>query len=143
MAFNRAVDAAFELGILSVVAAGNAGMEALKMSPGSAAEALTVGAINSEWTQTIYSNFGPEVNIQAPGNHVESAYIGTENATNTMSGTSMSAPHVAGLALYLAALENTKNAKELRDRILKLGVQGKAKELTSDTPNLVAHNGAR
>ncbi|KAL6798378.1 peptidase S8/S53 domain-containing protein [Trichoderma sp. SZMC 28012] len=143
IAFNRAVDAAFELGILSVVAARNAGMEARKMSPVSAAEALAVGAINSEWTQTIFSNFGPEVNIQAPGYHIESAYIGTENATNIMSGTSMSAPHVAGLALYLAALENTTNATQLRDRILELGVVGKAKELTSDTPNLVAHNGAR
>ncbi len=113
------------------------------MSPVSAVEALAVGAINSEWTQTIFSNFGPEVNIQAPGYHIESAYIGTENATHTMSGTSMSAPHVAGLALYLAALENTQNATQLRDRILELGVVGKAKELTSDTPNLVAHNGAR
>ncbi|PNP50688.1 hypothetical protein THARTR1_08706 [Trichoderma harzianum] len=142
-AMNHAVDAAFELGILSVVAAGNEASPARFTSPASAPNALTVGAIDIEWNECIFSNFGPEVNIQAPGLNILSAFIATDNATATLSGTSMAAPHVAGLALYLAALEKTENATQLRDRILELAVDGKVKELTIETPNLIAHNGAR
>ncbi|KAL7913995.1 peptidase S8/S53 domain-containing protein [Trichoderma velutinum] len=142
-AFNLAVNAAFELGVLTVVSAGNEAIPARYISPASAANALTVGAIDIEWKQCYFSNFGPEVNIQAPGLNIESAYLATDNATAIMSGTSMAAPHVAGLALYLAALEKTESAGQLRDRILELGVDNKAKDLTAETPNVIAHNGAR
>lgn len=142
-ALNSAVDAAFDLGVLVVVAAGNEGSLARDVSPASAANALTVGAIDTLWQQCSFSNYGPEVNIQAPGLDIESAYIATDNATAILSGTSMAAPHVAGLALYMAALKETSTAKELRDTILDMGIKGKAKSLSSDTPNLIAHNGAR
>ncbi|KAK4078108.1 uncharacterized protein Triagg1_3124 [Trichoderma aggressivum f. europaeum] len=139
-AMNQAVDAAFDLGVLSVVAAGNEASPARFTSPASARSALTVGAIDIEWNSCDFSNFGPEVNIQAPGLDVESAFIATVNATATLSGTSMAAPHVAGLALYLAALEKTVDAKQLRDRILELARGGQVKDLASETPNLIAHN---
>ena len=142
-ALNNAVEAAFELGVLIVVAAGNEGSLARDVSPASAANALTVGAIDALWQQCSFSNYGPEVNIQAPGLDIESAYIATDNATAILSGTSMAAPHVAGLAMYVAALEKTNTAEELRNKILDMGIKGKAKSLTSDTPNLIAHNGAR
>lgn len=131
------------MGILSVVAAGNEASPARFTSPASAANALTVGAIDIEWNSCSFSNFGPEVNIQAPGFQIESAFIATANATATLSGTSMAAPHVAGLALYLAVLEKAADASQLRDIILELARGGKVKDLESETPNLIAHNGAR
>ncbi|KAL7936527.1 peptidase S8/S53 domain-containing protein [Trichoderma chlorosporum] len=139
-ALNSAVDAAFDKGVLSVVAAGNEASPARLMSPASAGSALTVGAINPRWEECNFSNYGPEVNIQAPGYEIESAYIATDNATAILSGTSMAAPHVAGLAAYLMALEQPDSVQGLKNRILKLGIKGKAKKLAVDTPNLIAHN---
>lgn len=109
-ALNGAIDTAFRLGILTVVASGNEGIPARYVSPASAPNAFTVGAIDPDWNEWEYSNYGPEVNILAPGIAVESTYISTDNATSTLSGTSMAAPHVAGLAMYLAAYENIGTA---------------------------------
>ncbi|EHK27072.1 uncharacterized protein TRIVIDRAFT_33902 [Trichoderma virens Gv29-8] len=142
-ALNHAVDAAFEMGILVVVAAGNDAEPARYSSPASSSQALTVGAIDIQWRRCGFSNFGPEVNIEAPGEDIESAFIATDNATAILDGTSMATPHITGLALYLAALEKTKTAKELRDKVLEVAIKDKAKDLTLETPNLIAHNGAR
>ncbi|EHK44933.1 hypothetical protein TRIATDRAFT_198568 [Trichoderma atroviride IMI 206040] len=139
-AMNHAVESAFDMGILTIVAAGNEGRPARLVSPASAANAFTVGAIDADWHQWEHSNFGPEVNIFAPGVNIESTYISTDMATRKLSGTSMAAPHVAGLALYLCALEKIDNPITLRERILDLGTRGRIHKLRGESPNLIAHN---
>lgn len=89
-----------------------------------------------------FSNFGSEVDILAPGVALLTTFTGSTTATKRASGTSLSCPYVAGMALYLAALENINSPAEITSRILALGTRDKATDLKSNTVNLVANNGA-
>lgn len=146
MAFDQAVESAFRQGVLSVVAAGNENQDARNRSPARAPNALTVGAVNSSWAMWIWpngvgSNYGPAVDINAPGQDVTSTWIGSSVATNTISGTSMAAPHVAGLAIYLAVLEGISTPAALTRRIKQLGTRGAIAGIKGGSPNLLAYNG--
>jgi len=102
-AVNSACNAAVEQGVHLAVAAGNNAGDACNSSPSSAELVVTVGATDIADKMASFSNFGPCVEIFAPGVSITSAWIGTPRATNTISGTSMASPHVAGvMALYLA-----------------------------------------
>lgn len=96
---DEAVSNLFSRGITVVVAAGNDNINACGSSPARAAEAITVGAtgsVNSYDARANYSNFGPCLDIFAPGTSITSTWLGSQTI-NTISGTSMAAPHVAGL----------------------------------------------
>ncbi|KAL7823143.1 serine protease [Trichoderma gracile] len=142
-ALNDAVDHIADMGILPVAAAGNKGIPATFISPASADKVMTVGSINSDWQESNFSNFGPQVNILAPGEDVLSAYVSTNTATRVLSGTSMAAPHVAGLALYLMALEDFGSTQKLTERIVQLGMKNKVVNLMTDSPNLIIHNNVK
>jgi subtilisin family serine protease len=116
-AWATAVNAAFSQGILSVAASGNENQAATNRSPANVPNALTVGAIDSAWTQPSYSNYGPAVDILAPGSNVISASHTSNTGSVANTGTSMAAPHVAGLAVYLAALENINTPAALTSRM--------------------------
>ncbi|KAF5355879.1 hypothetical protein D9756_003749 [Leucocoprinus leucothites] len=85
------------------VAAGNSNTDASTTSPARAPSAITVGAITITDARASFSNYGSVVDVFAPGQSIISAWIGSTTATNNISGTSMAAPHVAGLVAYLAA----------------------------------------
>ncbi|KAI1639952.1 peptidase S8/S53 domain-containing protein [Biscogniauxia mediterranea] len=144
--WTRAVDAAYNSGVLSVVAAGNGDefgnpLPVSSQSPASAPNALTVGAIDSRWRPASFTNYGAGVDIMAPGVDVLSSYIGSNSATDTLSGTSMATPHVVGLVLYLQALEGLSTPAAVTNRIKALGTSGKITGTLSGSPNLVAYNG--
>lgn len=124
-----------------MIAAGNDATNAANTSPASAANALTVAAIDSSWAFAYFSNYGAVVDVAAPGVSVLSSWIGSNTATNTISGTSMSTPHVAGLALYLIALEGLSTPAAVTARIKALATSGKISSVPSGTVNLVAYNG--
>lgn len=79
---------------------GNSATDASNTSPANAPGAITVGATDITDTMAYYSNFGPIVDVFAPGSRVTSAWIGNPDAVNTISGTSMATPAVAGLVSY-------------------------------------------
>lgn len=116
-------------------------MDARFTSPASARDAFTIAAINRDNSRARFSNYGSAVDIFAPGVNVLSAWIGSNNATNTISGTSMATPHVVGLAIYLMGLENLSGAKAVAARIKNLGVHDVVSQI-SGSPNLLAFNGA-
>lgn len=101
-ALNTAVTNSIAGGVTYAVAAGNSNASACNYSPASTPTALTVGATTSSDAEASYSNYGSCVDIMAPGSSITSAWLG--GGTNTISGTSMASPHVAGAAArYLSS----------------------------------------
>jgi subtilisin family serine protease len=100
-AVDTAVAAATQAGLVVVVAAGNSGADACQFSPARAPSAITIGATDQSDNRASYSNFGSCVDMYAPGSGITSAWISGSTSTRTISGTSMAAPHVAGLAARL------------------------------------------
>ncbi len=104
-----AVENSVAAGIHYAVSAGNgnfAGIpqDACSGSPAGAPNANTVGATASDDDEASFSNYGTCVDILGPGVAIRSAWYTGDNASASLSGTSMSSPHVAGaIALYLDA----------------------------------------
>jgi subtilisin family serine protease len=100
-AIDTAVNALINKGVTVVVAAGNNSADACNYSPARVPAAITVAASTSSDGFASYSNRGSCVDIVAPGTSIQSAWHTSNTATNTISGTSMASPHVAGaVALY-------------------------------------------
>ncbi|MGI5481360.1 S8 family peptidase [Streptomyces lavendofoliae] len=100
-ALNQAATSLSDSGVLPVIAAGNDSADACGVSPASAARVLTVGATNHLDQETGFSNFGPCLDMYAPGAAIVSARLG--GGSVALNGTSMAGPHVAGVATLLKA----------------------------------------
>lgn len=148
-AFNAAVSSAYSAGVLSVVAAGNDGIDVRDVSPASAPEAITVGAVDVDNVKPWWSNFGEGVDIFAPGVDVLSAWNEADDSAIMLEGTSMATPHVAGLVLYLRSLDAAAGQQEGKVRALEdvvrvvkgWGTEGVVVDVGEGSPNLLAYNG--
>lgn len=138
---NDAIREATNAGAFITVAAGNEGEDAENSSPASAPSACTVGATNVQDVRADFSNFGESLDIFAPGEDITSAWIGGSSAKNTISGTSMATPHIAGLAAYLLALEGPRSPAALCSRIQELALSDVIEDVGTGSPNLLAYNG--
>lgn len=139
-ATNSAVASTVSRGVTVVVAAGNSNANAANYSPASEPSAITVGAIDQNDARASFSNWGSLVEIFAPGVGVLSSWIGSTTATNTISGTSMATPHVAGLAAYLIILEGLTSPASVASRIAALATNGLVTDPRGSV-NKIAYNG--
>jgi subtilisin family serine protease len=114
---DNAVANLYKAGVSVIVAAGNSGKEACNYSPARAANAFTVGATTSSDAKASYSNYGSCVNIFAPGSSIKSAWYTSTTATNTISGTSMASPHVAGGAALFLEKNSSATPQQVYDAL--------------------------
>lgn len=142
---DRAVNAAVDAGIHFAVAAGNDNADSCNYSPAAAEKAVTVGASTLADERAYFSNFGKCNDIFAPGLNILSTWIGSKYAVNTISGTSMASPHVAGLLAYFLSLQPASDSafavaditpKKLKENLIAVGTQGALTDVPSDTTNV-------
>jgi len=147
---DAAVNAAVDAGIHFAVAAGNDNADACNYSPAAALKALTVGASALDDTRAYFSNWGKCTDIFAPGLSIQSTWIGSKTAINTISGTSMASPHICGLLAYYLSLQPATDSEysvapitpeKMKTNLLKVATVGALSDLPADTPNLLAWNG--
>jgi len=123
-------------GITYVVAAGNEGKDAKNTIPACYDEVITISAIvdtdgqggglgeatvyGNDGTFASFSNFGEDIDLAAPGVYILSTW--KNNEYNTISGTSMSAPHAAGsAALYIRSQSGVPSPEAVRDALINAG----------------------
>jgi subtilisin family serine protease len=136
---NRAVEAAvrnsIRAGVTYIVAAGNGNDDAGNYSPAGVSEAITVGATDQSDSRAEFSNYGPTLDLFAPGVSIPSAWIGNDLMIATATGTSMAAPHVSGVvALYLQTNRSASPAT-VRSALVATSTVGLVSRPGQESPN--------
>jgi subtilisin family serine protease len=136
-ALNQGADALVAAGVTLVVAAGNSNANACLFSPAGASRVISVGATTiveevngaEKDRRTSFSNYGSCVHLLAPGQLIKAAWKDVpgqppNNVYNTISGTSMAAPHVAGVAALLLSQDNTLTPEEVKAKLVSTATHG-------------------
>ena len=127
------MDAAVELGVNFVVSAGNSNTDACSQSPASASQRVTVMASDSSDKFAIFSNYGTCAHIIAPGVKITSTWL--EGGINTISGTSMASPHVAGVAAkYLSRQSTVPSPAEVKAWLINNASTNKISNIPTSLP---------
>lgn len=134
---DNAISNSIAAGVTYAVAAGNDNANACYYSPARVNTALTVGATTSSDSRSSFSNYGSCLDIFAPGSSITSAWYTSNSATNTISGTSMASPHVAGAAaLYLGQNPGASPATVF-NALVSNATSGVISNVGSGSPNLL------
>ena len=134
-ALDTAVTNAVNDGVTFAVAAGNENQNACNVSPARAAAAITVGSTTMTDARSSFSNFGTCVDIFAPGSSITSAWRTSDTATNTISGTSMASPHVAGVAALFLEVNPTASPATVTAAIINSSTPNKVSNAGTGSPN--------
>jgi len=137
---DAAVAGAVAKGVVIVVAAGNNGTDACNYSPARVPSAITVGATNSLDSRTSYSNIGACVDMFAPGHSITSAWNTSATASNTIGGTSMASPHVAGVAALALAANPTASPADVASFLTSTATPNRLVNIGTGSPNLLLYS---
>jgi aqualysin 1 len=134
-ALDNAVTNSINSGVTYAVAAGNSNADACTQSPARAAAAITVGSTTSTDARSSFSNFGTCVDIFAPGSSITSAWSTSDTATNTISGTSMASPHVAGAAALYKQANPSASPATIRNALVNNSTTNRITNVGAGSPN--------
>lgn len=132
---DSAVANSISSGVTYALAAGNSSANACNSSPARVAAAITVGATTSTDARASYSNYGTCVDIFAPGSSITSAWRTSDTATNTISGTSMASPHVAGAAALVLGANPSYTPAQVASYLTSNATTGKVTSPGTGSPN--------
>jgi subtilisin family serine protease len=140
-ALDTAVQNSINSGVTYAVAAGNDyGANACNSSPARLAAAITVGSTTSTDAKSDFSNIGTCLDIFAPGSSILSSWYTSDTATNTISGTSMATPHVAGVAALYLQNNTTASPSTVRDQIVNTATTGVLTGIGTGSPNRLLYS---
>lgn len=139
-ALDQAVRNSIAAGVTYSIAAGNSNANACNSSPSRVGEALTVGASTMSDSRSSFSNFGTCVDLFAPGSSITSAWYTSNTATNTISGTSMAAPHVAGAAALYLDVNPTATPPTVNAAVVSASTPNRLANVGTGSPNRLLYS---
>jgi subtilisin family serine protease len=139
-ALDIAVRSAVADGVVFVVAAGNSTANACQSSPAGEPLAITVGSTTSADARSSFSNYGSCVDVFAPGSSITSAWYTSTTASNTISGTSMASPHVAGVVALGLEIAPNSSVAQISDWITSTATPGIIGDAGTGSPNLLVYS---
>ncbi|MCH0540123.1 S8 family peptidase [Streptomyces sp. MUM 203J] len=140
-ALDNAVRNSISSGVTYAIAAGNSNANASNYSPARVTEAITVGSTTSSDARSSFSNYGSVLDIFAPGSSITSTWNSSDTATNTISGTSMAAPHVAGAAALYLAENPSASPAQVSSALTSAATTGAVGSPGSGSPNRLLYVG--
>ncbi|HEX8275353.1 MAG TPA: S8 family serine peptidase [Longimicrobiaceae bacterium] len=139
-ALDQAVQNSINAGVTYAIAAGNSNANACNVSPARVGAALTVGNTTSSDARSSTSNYGSCLDLFAPGTSITSAWYGSDTQTNTISGTSMASPHVAGVAALYLQGDPSATPTTVGSAIINNATTGRVTSAGTGSPNRLLYS---